>query len=263
MAQFYTGYERPARGGYASTFPLEHGWSEALALQEDGQERRLHNKTLEIHSRIANAASVRSDRKIIVTFIVLTVIVGAIYFASRRSTTTQPPTGARTTGRVGTPDFYPAPQLTPGRQEDANVEDLLKRWPCPSRSKAGADGLCTYSAAHRNVSAAEKRQIYDEYEALHPGITEFCKAVPNGPHQRCEVDHFIPECAGGANDPSNLWIQRADSTLNGEPMGFHQKDVLEEWGCQQIKARRLDPAEFARRVTEDWVAYYREIHPSR
>lgn len=205
----------------------------------------------------------RNDQKIVVTFVVLAVIVIVIYVALRRSPAPQPSTVARTSGKIGTPDLYPDPKLTPGRQEDADVDDLLKRWPCPAHARAGADGLCTYSAAHRNVSSAEKRQVYEEYEALHAGITDYCKAAPSGPDQRCEVDHFIPECAGGANDPSNLWIQRADSTLNGVPMGFHQKDELEDWGCREIKARRLDPAEFARRITTDWVAYYQEVKGAR
>lgn len=203
----------------------------------------------------------RNDQKILVTAVILICIVVMVYVALRRTSAPKPPTGVPTSGKIGTPDLYPDPKLTPGRQEDASVDDLLKRWPCPSRTRAGADGLCTYSAAHRNVSAAEKRQVYDEYEALHAGLTDYCKAVPSGRDQRCEVDHFVPECAGGANDPSNLWIQRADSTLNGDPMGFHQKDELEAWGCEQIKQRRLDPAEFARRITGDWVAYYREVRP--
>jgi hypothetical protein len=218
---------------------------------------------LEIHNRTVDAANVRNDQKIVVLFIVLTVIVFMLYFAIRRSATPQPQNVARSTGRIGTPDLYPDANLTPGRQEDASVDDLLKRWPCPTRARAGADGLCTYSASHRNVSSAEKRQVYSDYEALHAGITEYCKEAPSGRDQRCEVDHFIPECAGGGNDPSNLWIQRADSTLNGQPMGFHQKDELEAWGCEQIKARRLDPAEFARRLTTDWVGYYLEIRPGR
>jgi hypothetical protein len=202
---------------------------------------------------------VRNDQKVLATAIILTLIVVILYLALRRTSSPQQPVALQTTGKVGTPELYPDPKLTPGHQEDADVDDLLKRWPCPSRGKAGADGLCTYSAAHRNVSSAEKREVYGEYESLHAGLTEYCKAEPSGRDQRCEVDHFVPECAGGANDPSNLWIQRADSMLNGEPMGFHQKDVLEEWGCQQIKQRRLDPAEFAHRITTDWVAYYREV----
>lgn len=206
----------------------------------------------------------RNDQKIIVTFILLTVIVALIYFATRRTATQQQPGQlASSAGKIGTPDLYPDAKLTPGRQEDASVDDLLKRWPCPPHAHSGADGLCTYSAAHRNVSSAEKRQVYADYERLYAGITEYCKEIPNGRDQRCEVDHFIPECAGGGNDPDNLWIQRADSTWKGQPMGFHQKDELEDWGCEQIKARRLDPAEFARRLSSDWVAYYLEVRPAR
>ena len=84
-----------------------------------------------------------------------------------------------------------------------------------------------------------------------------------GKGQRCEVDHFCPVGIGCSNKATNLWIQRADTTYKGQPMGFHQKDDLEAWGIAQVKAGKLKPEEFDRRVWADWVAYYLKVRPAR
>jgi hypothetical protein len=44
-------------------------------------------------------------------------------------------------------------------------------------------------------------------------------------------------------------------------MGFHQKDDLEAWGIAQVKAGKLQPEDFDRRVWGDWVSYYLEVRP--
>src|SRR5262245_20287248 len=71
-----------------------------------------------------------------------------------------------------------------------------------------------------------------------------------------------PVGIGCSNDEENLWIQRADTTYNGQPMGFHQKDDLEAWGIAQVKAGTLTPEEFDRWIWGDWVAYYLEVRPA-
>jgi hypothetical protein len=103
------------------------------------------------------------------------------------------------------------------------------------------------------------------------GLTAYChaldvrpakrRAFTIGKGQRCEVDHFCPVGIGCSNDQENLWIQRADTTYNGQPMGFHQKDDLEAWGIAQVKAGTLTPEEFDRRIWGDWVSYYLEVRP--
>ena len=74
-----------------------------------------------------------------------------------------------------------------------------------------------------------------------------------------EVDHLYPLCAGGSNDLANLWYQPADNEWNGENFGYHKKDVLEAYICEQIKAGRLDPEVAYQKITTDWVAYYQEL----
>jgi hypothetical protein len=166
---------------------------------------------------------------------------------------------------------YPDHGLTPGMADTQSVKDIQARWPCPHGAKAGKDGKCTYSTAHRNVPTATKNAVYAAYEKLYPGLTAYChaldqpaakrKAFTVGKGQRCEVDHFCPVGIGCSNDAKNLWIQRADTIYNGQLMGFHQKDDLEAWGIAQVKAGKLDPKDFDTRIWADWVAYYYQVRP--
>ena len=43
--------------------------------------------------------------------------------------------------------------------------------------------------------------------------------------------------------------------------GTTEKDDLEAWVCQQIKANRLDPREAFDKLTTDWVSFYEEVKP--
>ena len=173
--------------------------------------------------------------------------------------------------RVAPAQLYPDSALTPGKADTFSMAAIKRRYKCPKGIKPTKDRKCTYSKAHRSVSSAKKNAVYAEYEKLYPGLIAYCHAldVPRakrrpftrGKGQRCEVDHFCPVGIGCSNDKMNLWIQRADTTYNGQPMGFHQKDDLEAWGIAQVKAGKLQPEDFDRRVWGDWVSYYLEVRP--
>lgn len=144
--------------------------------------------------------------------------------------------------------LYPDSSLTPGKWDTQSAADIQKTY----------NGQ-TYSQSHRNVPQSEKDVVYAEYEKLYPGITSYCHANPT----QCEVDHFCPVGIGCSNDIQNLWIQRADTTYQGQPMGYHEKDKLEAWGIAQVKAGKLTPAAFDDCIIKDWVACYLEyIVPS-
>jgi hypothetical protein len=68
----------------------------------------------------------------------------------------------------------------------------------------------------------------------------------------------VPATAG-SNDITNLWFQPATNVWNGKNYGYHEKDDLEAWICQQIKMNRLDPRETFDKLTTDWVKYYEEV----
>jgi hypothetical protein len=148
--------------------------------------------------------------------------------------------------KVGPRALYPNPSTTRGKAETLNATDLNRAWPCPAKVRKSS---CSYSQAHREVSMAEKRRVYALY------------GVDPKNHPPGEIDHFYPLCAGGSNDITNLWFQPATNVWNGKNYGYHEKDDLEAWVCQQIKANQLDPREAFDRMTTDWVKYYEEVKP--
>jgi len=145
----------------------------------------------------------------------------------------------------GPTKLYPNPELTPGEAATLNVDDLTRDWTdnCPNHRPR-----CTYSQDHRNVSPAVHTAVYDEYDVPAEG-----RNIRSG-----EVDHFWPLCAGGSNDLKNLWYQPATNDWNGENLGYHEKDKLEDEVCKEIKAGQLDPNDAFQKMTTDWVAYYHE-----
>ncbi|HEY6343392.1 MAG TPA: hypothetical protein VIY49_17995 [Bryobacteraceae bacterium] len=148
--------------------------------------------------------------------------------------------------KVGPKALYPNPSLTRGKAQTLNASDLSRLWPCPQSIHKPN---CSYSQAHRDVPATVKKRIYAEY-----GINP--RTHPPG-----EIDHFYPLCAGGSNDITNLWFQPEANVWNGRNYGFHEKDDLEAWVCEQIKAGALDARSAFDRLTTDWVKFYDEVKP--
>lgn len=148
---------------------------------------------------------------------------------------------------IGPAKLYPNQDLTPGKADTLNADDLTSKWThaCP-RGKTE----CTYSESHRNVSAGVHTKVYDEYK------------VPSNERniQDGEVDHLVPLCAGGSNDIENLWYQPAENKWKGKNFGFHEKDNLEKWICREIKAGRVNPKTAYDRIRADWVAYYLDLN---
>jgi hypothetical protein len=160
---------------------------------------------------------------------------------------------AQPPAHVGPDHLYPDPQLTPGKAETLNVEDLETRYDCPPSIHKET---CTYSQVHRHVTKGAHKRVYDEYN-----VPEEQRNIQSG-----EVDHLIPLCACGSNDIANLWYQPIDNewdektNVNGDHnFGFKVKDDLEAWVCRELKAGRIDPEIAFERLRADWVAYYLEV----
>jgi len=146
---------------------------------------------------------------------------------------------------LGPAKLYPNASLTPGKADTLDASDLTSMWTdsCPSGKKE-----CTYSQSHRYVPESVHTAVYNEYH-----VTSDDRNIQEG-----EVDHLVPLCAGGSNDISNLWYQPADNKWKGKNYGYHEKDHLEKYICDEIKAGTLDPKVAYRKIRSDWVAYYRE-----
>lgn len=192
-------------------------------------------------------------RVYVILLIVVITIVLVTYFTHRPApppplSKASPPVTSPLGKRVGPDYLYPNTALTPGKYATLNAGDLIARYSdhCPSEKTS-----CTYSQDHRHVPSREHQQVYDEY-----GVPPAARNIRSG-----EVDHLFPLCAGGSNDLANLWYEPATSTWNGQNFGFHQKDDLETWVCEQIKAGKLDPASAYQQITTDWVKFYLAVRP--
>jgi hypothetical protein len=146
---------------------------------------------------------------------------------AERGVITAPPTSTATavgrTAAVPTVAF-PDARLTPGAAFDATAQQV-----------------CTpgYSKSVRNVSTAEKDQVYRSY-----GITSDADG-------QYEVDHLIPLEIGGANDIRNLWPEPAEPRP-----GFHEKDKLEDALHALICNGSLDIHVAQQEVIHNWFASY-------
>ena len=127
--------------------------------------------------------------------------------------------------------------------------------PGVARPGVTAADLCpvAHTPSLRNVSQAEKMQVYREYGMAAPH-TGYC-AVDQG----CEVDHLISLEIGGANDVANLWPQRYSGTV----WNAHVKDKLENKLHALVCAGAVTLADAQSQISRDWIAAYRKyIGPS-
>jgi hypothetical protein len=125
-------------------------------------------------------------------------------------------------------------------------------WPDPDLTGGsvridGHDRLatCGHAKEHRGLmNAARRDEILTKY------------GLPPGTHPEYEIDHLIPLCLGGSDDPSNLWPQMRRSL---EPeWNAEAKDRLERRICDMVCAGQLDLATAQQEIAEDWIAAYQK-----
>jgi hypothetical protein len=125
-------------------------------------------------------------------------------------------------------------------------------WPDPDLTGGsvrvdGHDRLatCEHAREHRGpMNAARRDEILTRY------------GLPPGTHPGYEIDHLIPLCLGGADDPSNLWPQMRRSI---EPeWNAEAKDRLERRLCDRVCAGQLDLGTAQQEIAEDWIAVYQK-----
>jgi hypothetical protein len=113
----------------------------------------------------------------------------------------------------------------------------------PAASKAT---ICVqgYAGSVRNVPAAEKRAVYDEYGIVSHATGQY------------EVDHLVSLELGGSNDIANLWPEPAQPVP-----GFHQKDSVENYLHGQVCTGAI-PLDVAQRsIASNWLAIYQSMSP--
>lgn len=104
---------------------------------------------------------------------------------------------------------------------------------------------------HRLVTDAMKREVFARY-GFSGDDDPRCTPNPNAPKQRCEIDHRVPRCAGGADDILNL-----SPEPYGGPWGARMKDRVEARACRRLVRDQitLDAAQAI--FLGDWTVTYR------
>jgi hypothetical protein len=85
--------------------------------------------------------------------------------------------------------------------------------------------------------------------------------LPLGTHPDYEIDHLIPLCLGGSDDPSNLWRKprrSIEETWNAET-----KDRLERLLCDMICAGQVDITTAQQAFATDWLAAYHACYEGK
>jgi hypothetical protein len=115
---------------------------------------------------------------------------------------------------------------------------------------AARNATCGYSKARRgSMGHARRDEILTEY------------GLPPGTHPDYEIDHLIPLCLGGSDDPSNLWPEPRRST---EPKwNAEAKDRLERFVCDMVCGGQLDIAAAQEAFAKDWIAAYHKYYETR
>jgi hypothetical protein len=79
-----------------------------------------------------------------------------------------------------------------------------------------------------------------------------------GTHPDYEIDHLIPLCLGGSDDPSNLWPQPRRSIE--ERWNAEAKDRLERLMCNMVCEGQIDIATAQEAFATDWIAAYQKYY---
>jgi hypothetical protein len=140
--------------------------------------------------------------------------------------------GVLATSRVGAFEVLPNKNLTGGAASIRTGDRLA---------------ACGHAKENRGpMFAARRDEILRRY------------GLPAGTHPDYEIDHLIPLCLGGSDDPSNLWPQprrNIEETWNAEA-----KDRLEHLMCEMVCNGQIDIATAQEAFATDWVAAYQKYY---
>ncbi len=112
------------------------------------------------------------------------------------------------------------------------------------------DAACGHARERRGpMNAVRRDEILRRY------------GLPPGTHPDYEIDHLIPLCLDGSDDPSNLWAQprrSIEETWNAEA-----KDRLERLMCRMVCDGQIDIATAQEAFAIDWIAAYHTYYEGK
>lgn len=147
-------------------------------------------------------------------------------------------TAAIVAEKAGPDDLYPNPHRTPGATNPDVTQTNIHQTICVSG----------WTASVRQPTAYTNRLKTE-------GITQYGYNDPNV--RDYEEDHFIPlELGGDPKDPNNLWPEPYDTKVNGQTMGAHQKDKVEDLLNKQVCDGTITLREAQDHIASDWYKIY-------
>jgi hypothetical protein len=140
--------------------------------------------------------------------------------------------------KAGPPGLYPNPAITPGATNPGVTQGNIHQTICVS----GWTATIRPPASYTNHLKAE-------------GITEYGFSDANP--KDYEEDHFIPlELGGNPTDKKNLWPEPYNTTVNGQRLGAHQKDKVENLLKKQVCAGTITLQQAQDQIQGDWYKVY-------
>lgn len=77
----------------------------------------------------------------------------------------------------------------------------------------------------------------------------------SGRDQVCELDHLVPLELGGADGMGNIWPQCGPDATSLRKRYFKQKDLVENYLADQVKAGTISLEDAQRGIAADWTQY--------
>jgi len=159
--------------------------------------------------------------------------------AKETETLTPQPTPTDGSCHVGTKDGFPIPDphCTPGAINKTVTVAVLK------------DRRFETCCVRDHIESEEAKDVaYKWYGIPVPEQNE-------GQNQVCELDHLVPLELGGADSMDNIWPQCGPDSVTLEQRYFKQKDMVEFYLADQVKAGNMDQATAQREIAADYTQF--------
>lgn len=131
----------------------------------------------------------------------------------------------------------PDPKQTPGVSRQLTLEQICHT---------------VWHLDRRHVSDVMKRRAFANYRLT--GNDDESQGCKQNRGRRYEVDHLVPRCAGGADEPANLWPQCWSGKWNAS-----DKDALEVKVCKLLCNGNMTLQQAHELFRSDWRKAYQEL----
>jgi hypothetical protein len=166
-----------------------------------------------------------------------TGVAGEVECASEYFANWQQPTADSCQVRMNAGFPMPDPRCTPGGVNPTVSIDVLRdrQWR-------------TRSVRNCASSEAQKHAEYLWYDIEKPRIN-------SNQDQVCELDHLVPLELGGADGLGNIWPECGPDAVTLNERYFKQKDHVENYLAEEVKAGRMPLREAQRGIAANWAQY--------